>query len=204
MNRNNSPAPSKGISMLASILIGMVLGLLIASGVAWYLMKRPSPFVDHDQRPELTGKPAAPAGEPQAAPAGPANAASAAAAASTLDDNGKPHFEFYKVLTGNQPAGGQASQQSSTATSAAPARQPAAAGQNYFLQAGSFSNEVDADKLKARLALLGMEASVQTVTFPDKGVWHRVRLGPYRSSTEMNRARATLKQNGVDATPMHD
>ena len=80
----------------------------------------------------------------------------------------------------------------------------AVAAQGYFLQAGSFSNEADADKLKARLALLGMEASVQSVNIPDKGVWHRVRLGPYASSDAMNKARATLKQNGVDTTPMRN
>jgi outer membrane autotransporter protein len=188
MSGNNG----KGGSMLAGILLGMVLGLLIASGVAWYIMKRPNPYVNHDQRPELSGTQPAPAGEPQATPSGPATAAAG--------DNGKPHFEFYKVLTDGQTDGSQPAQQ----PAAKPAAQPpatATASQSYFLQAGSFSNEADADKLKARLALLGMEASVQSVTIPDKGVWHRVRLGPYRSSDAMNKARATLKQNGVDATP---
>jgi cell division protein FtsN len=204
MNRNsgNRSSTGKGGSMLAGILLGMVLGLLIASGVAWYIMKRPNPYVNHDQRPELSGTQPAPAGEPQSAPSGPATAANAAAAAG---DSGKPHFEFYKVLTDNQPDGSLPAQQPA-AKPAAPANAPAQAdaSQNFFLQAGSFSNEADADKLKARLALLGMEASVQSVTIPDKGVWHRVRLGPYRSSDEMNKARSTLKQNGVDATPMRN
>ena len=189
-NGNRSSTPHKGGSMLAGILLGMVLGLLIASGVAWYLMERPNPYVSHDQRPELSGTQPAPAGEPQAAPAGPATAANANTPAA--GDNGKPRFEFYKVLTDNKQDGSLQS----------PAK--AAASQSYVLQAGSFSNEVDADKLKARLALLGMEASVQTVTVPDKGIWHRVRLGPYRNADEMNKARAILKQNGVNATPTHN
>ena len=72
----------------------------------------------------------------------------------------------------------------------------------YFLQAGAFANADDADKLKAKLAMLGMEASVQAATLPDKAVWHRVRLGPYRSADEMNKTLSMLKQNGVSATPM--
>ncbi len=196
-NGNRSSTPHKGGSMLAGILLGMVLGLLIASGVAWYLMERPNPYVSHDQRPELSGTQPAPAGEPQAAPAGPATAANANTPAA--GDNGKPRFEFYKVLTDNKQDGSLPVQQPATQS---PAK--AAASQSYVLQAGSFSNEVDADKLKARLALLGMEASVQTVTVPDKGIWHRVRLGPYRNADEMNKARAILKQNGVNATPTHN
>ena len=198
-NGNRSSA-GKGGSMLAGILLGMVLGLLIASGVAWYIMKRPNPYVNHDQRPELSGAQQAPAGEPQAAASGPATAANSTPAAS---DNGKPHFEFYKVLTDGQTDGGPSARQ----PAAKPAAQPpatATASQSYFLQAGSFSNEADADKLKAKLALLGMEASVQSVTIPDKGVWHRVRLGPYSSADAMNKARTTLKQNGLDSTPMRN
>jgi len=53
-------------------------------------------------------------------------------------------------------------------------------------------------KTQAKLALLGMEANIQTVTIPDKGVCHRVRTGPYQNSKEMNDARAALKQNGMD------
>jgi cell division protein FtsN len=70
------------------------------------------------------------------------------------------------------------------------------------LRAGSFSNVNDAENLKAKLALLGVEANIQTATIPDKGVWYRVRLGPYKNADEMNHARAFLKQNGVDSTPM--
>src|SRR5258705_7806659 len=70
----------------------------------------------------------------------------------------------------------------------------------FFLQAGAFQNAPDADNLKARLALLGVEASIQTTALPDKSVWHRVRVGPYTAIDDLNRARNTLKQNGVDTT----
>jgi len=48
--------------------------------------------------------------------------------------------------------------------------------------------------------LLGIEARIQTATLPDKGVWHRVRVGPYTNVEELGRTRETLKQNGVETT----
>jgi cell division protein FtsN len=68
------------------------------------------------------------------------------------------------------------------------------------LQAGAFQNAPDADNLKARLALMGLEATIQTTTLPDRGTWHRVRVGPYSSVEELARTRDTLKQNGVETT----
>ena len=60
----------------------------------------------------------------------------------------------------------------------------------------------DAENLKTKLALLGIDADVVTVTVPDKGVWQRIRLGPSNCAEDMNKVRVTLKQNGMDATPM--
>ena len=76
----------------------------------------------------------------------------------------------------------------------------AQAKESFFLQAGAFQNAPDADNLKARLALMGMGATVQTITLADKGVWHRVRVGPYTTVDDLNRARDTLKQSGIDTT----
>src|SRR6266566_382863 len=71
---------------------------------------------------------------------------------------------------------------------------------SYFLQAGSFQNPADADNLKARLALMGMEANVEPANLAEKGVWYRVRLGPFTRIDEINRLRQQLAQNGVDAS----
>jgi cell division protein FtsN len=72
----------------------------------------------------------------------------------------------------------------------------------YFVQAGSFQNVGDAEKLKAKLAFSGFEAMIQTANIPDKGVWHRVRLGPYNGS-DAGRTIIALKQNGIIATQVH-
>ena len=105
----------------------------------------------------------------------------------------KPRFDFYKILPGEQTASDQQFKD---------AQKAPATGERetFFLQAGAFQNAPDADNLKARLALVGVEATIQTATLPDKGVWHRVRVGPYTSVEELNRARDALKQNGVQTT----
>jgi cell division protein FtsN len=66
-----------------------------------------------------------------------------------------------------------------------------------FLQVGAFQKSTDADNLKARLALMGLVAGVQEVTIPEKGTLFRVRVGPYASVDEMNRARGVLAQNEI-------
>ena len=98
-----------------------------------------------------------------------------------------PSFDFYKVLPGDAPA-------------ELPATAPAAPVTRYFLQAGAFQNPADADNLKAQLALLGIEAAIQTTDVPDKGVFHRVRIGPFDAMSEVEQTRARLAQNNLPAT----
>ncbi len=197
-------------SLIIGILVGMVLGLAVAGGVAWYLAKKPSPFTTtaqatHDAKP--AAEPPKPA--PTAAPAVPAHPAPQAVPATPEE---KQRFEFYRILTDKQegdahaPKSGAGRPAGNTTAPVAPAvnTQPSAAkAGDYFLQAGSFSTAEDADKLKARIALIGLEASVQPAVVPGKGVRYRVRLGPYHTSGDMNKAVASLKQNGiVDTAPV--
>ena len=188
---NNSSTPGKGgNSILTGVLIGLVVGVGMAAGVAWYLMKSPSPFLKNEQKainPPIDASKAAQITQPPTAVSG--------------GGNGKPRFEFYKVLTDKPDASVVAPPKSAEKPKAAD-NKPAAFYEPQILQAGSFSNENDAEKLKARLALLGVEAGIQTATIPDKGVWYRVRVGPYKNADEMNHARSFLKQNGVESTPM--
>jgi len=69
----------------------------------------------------------------------------------------------------------------------------------YLLQAGSFRGRKQADQLRAKLALLGMETRIQTVSINSKRTWHRVRVGPFDNLRDLNQARSQLKQNGIDA-----
>jgi cell division protein FtsN len=69
---------------------------------------------------------------------------------------------------------------------------------NYFLQAGAFQSPADADNMKAKLAFLGLESSVEPTNIPEKGVFYRVRLGPYNRIDDINRVRTQLAQNGIE------
>jgi cell division protein FtsN len=174
---------------ILGMFIGLVIGIVIAAGVVWYLNKTPLPFQNK------TGKPQAEKGGEAKGPPPPA-----AAPGAPLPLPGKPgdkvqekpRFEFYKILPG-RGAGAAAPDQAGRAA-------PAPAGEALFLQAGAFQKPADADNLKARLALMGVEAGVQQVTLPDKGVMHRVRIGPYANPDEMAKARTLLAQNGIEAS----
>ena len=68
----------------------------------------------------------------------------------------------------------------------------------YVLQAGSYRNESDADRVRAQLALQGIAAKVQRVAV-DADVWHRVRIGPVSNLDELNKLRRQLQAADVDA-----
>ena len=108
----------------------------------------------------------------------------------------KPRFDFYDLLPEMEViVPEQELQGEPTPEGVKKVEEPG----TYLLQAGSFRNHEQADQLRARLALLGLETSIQTISVNDQKTWHRVRVGPYRNLTDLNRARALLKKNGVDA-----
>ncbi len=187
-----SSAPDNS-SLILGILVGMVLGLLVAGGIAWHLANRPKAFATRDQHeatPEATKVPSPTPSPPRTPPA--ATAQAHAHPASGVGSDGT-RFTFYHELTDtdHQPARGPA--HGATASTEGSKQ----AGATYFLQAGSFAKADEADRLKAKLAMIGMEAAVQTADVPGKGTYYRVRLGPYHSADEMNKANATLKENGI-------
>ncbi|HYC44553.1 MAG TPA: SPOR domain-containing protein [Burkholderiales bacterium] len=177
--RGRGRASGSGSSLLAGILIGLVLGLGIALGVAWYINKMPSPFSTRGQSSKADAPKAPPAQTPRVDDK------------AAKPDDAKPRFDFYKILP-SEDADKQPRDTQKPST--------AAGKEAFFLQAGAFQNPRDADDMKARLALLGIEARIETSTTSDKGILHRVRVGPYTSVEELNRTRDTLKQNDVATT----
>jgi cell division protein FtsN len=67
----------------------------------------------------------------------------------------------------------------------------------YVLQAGSYKNFADADRVRAQLALQGVESKVQKVSV-DNDTWHRIRIGPISKLDELNRLRQILRKAEVD------
>jgi len=177
--RSQSRPDSSG-SFLIGLFFGFLLGLGVAAGIAIYFFRTPMPFADRAKAPEKTS----PADE---------NLPEPAKAAKTED---KPRFDFYRILPGRE----EQVTERQMRDAANKAGKAGATKDAYFLQAGSFQNPADADNLKARIALMGLEASVEPANLAEKGVWYRVRLGPYTRVDEINRIRQQLTQNGVDAS----
>ena len=205
--RANSARGSGGRGMnpmFLGVIIGLLMGIVLALGIAIWLNRSSSPFQEKakpvDALPTIAAKP----GAQQVPSTGP------------KDGSERPRFEFYDLLPGEKGAkadkGGAHEKVLQPATKSidalakptqdpkreAPAVRPAAK-ESYLLQAGAFQNEGDAENLKAQIAFVGMEASVRSVNLPDKGTLYRVRLGPYKSLEEVNRIKAALSQNGINA-----
>jgi len=156
------------------ILIGLLLGLAIALGVALYINKGPSPFVD----------------KYEPAPSAPGPGTTKKEGVKSEPEDVKLEFDFYKILPGWEEA----------VTDREFKRKSAAAGKDiYYLQVAAFPNPADADNLKARLALSGIESKIQTAELPDGKIWHRVRLGPFSDQNELNHSREALKRLELEA-----
>jgi cell division protein FtsN len=222
--RLDRPAPVRRLSdkrrgkgrggTLLGVFIGLVLGLGLAAGVAYYVAKANSPY-------------AAQAAKDARDPARDAGKAAAAAPDKPrfdfykiLPGGEEPKVQVERKLTPDRAVVDQAKDKdqakdrdpskagdaertpakvANAEPAAKPAAKPAAAGDRFWLQAGSFTAESDAENLKAQLALSGWEAAVQQGTLPDKSVRYRVRLGPYDNTDELNRIKAALGKKGIDA-----
>ena len=112
----------------------------------------------------------------------------------------RTQFDFYTILPEMEIAVPDTEITDKTGTDKNPAFKH---DSKFILQAGSFKQLSQADQMKASLALIGVEASIQSVTIDNATTgattWHRVRLGPYNNLGEMNRVRSRLRQNNIDA-----
>ena len=186
-------------NFLAGMGVGVLIGLAVSLGIAFYLNRTPIPFMSAKPKaPEkngAAGKAPPIAGLPQggAAPGVPASATAE-----------KPKFDFYRILPGSEEPVSDKElrerERQQRAAAKSGASQQETSKDVHFIQAGSFQNPADADNQKARLAILGFESSVEPANLPDKGTWYRVRLGPYNKLDEINRIRQALAQANIDAS----
>ena len=193
--------------LLLGMIIGMLLGVVISLAVALWLNRLSNPFVEKGKGVDPVSKmaPAQPAPPVEAAKN--AEQAAKGKAPEKPAKPERPRFEFYQILPGDKevtekeakaaPAAPKATPQGAPRPGSSPSSPKPHSGENYWLQAGAFSDEKEADNLKARIALTGVEATVRPVNIPDKGTLYRVRLGPYQSLDDANRIKSALSQNGV-------
>ena len=107
-----------------------------------------------------------------------------------------PKFEFFDSLPKNKLA--------------APRPDPAAAASpvaarrdvEYLLQAGSFSNREDADKLRAAVASWGLNAETSSAQLADGIERFRVLVGPYSGDADLRRAIGKLRDQNLDPLPI--
>ena len=163
----------------------LATGILIGLGLAWYLFAKgmiPQPDPPEPQAAEATtdtgsGEEIAPASEEQKT----------------------SRYDFFTVLPEMEVV---VPEQELSRQTRPEAPAPASTdGEQYILQVGSFRERDDAEQRKARLALLGETATIQTVTVND-ATWHRVRVGPVSGAHRAEDIRNRLADIGIDSLVM--
>ena len=66
----------------------------------------------------------------------------------------------------------------------------------YYLQAGSFKQKADADRVRAQILLLGLDVHLESAKLNDGQTWHRVQVGPFNNKDSLDQAQSTLSGNG--------
>ncbi len=188
MSRDYKPAAqktsaSKGSPFFTGLLIGLLLGVGLSVWLTMYLKGNDSPFASKKADTPISEKHANKKSTEKVVEEN-------ALPKEENPDKPKPdtQFDFYTILPETE----------STVTEQEVKESALVKKDNYFLQVGAFPNEADADNMKAKLALQGFEAVVQTATIPEKGVWHRVRVGPLNDIAQINKVRGELTTNGFN------
>ncbi len=165
-------------SGVAGFVLGLAIGLTVAVGVYLY-DRRPSARIAQEAAPISS--------DDQRSNNKPAPASSQEA---------ETQFDFYEMLPkyevvipekdGTKKAG------------AGPTTETVQKPGAYILQAGSFRRLQDADRVRALIALQGVESKIEKVTV-DNDTWHRVRIGPISNLQKLEETRSKLRQSQIEA-----
>lgn len=204
-------------NMIIGVLIGLIIGVSVVVGLAMYLNTSSTPFTNMDRFADRQG--IASGNEPTTLAPGTqlldASQVSPTPLPSLSDMNARADeadressairaqetsqqqpamaeddFDFYKILSGQKDA--QLGDKASATKTVSPVET------KPYLQVGVFRSEKEADNMKAKLALINVDASIQTIELPGTGLVHRVKTGPFTSDEEMQSVIAQLKLNGID------
>lgn len=110
----------------------------------------------------------------------------------------KPRFEFYTMLPQQTMGVEEEVEPVEPAADVSKPPAPTAAPEPYYLQAGSFRQQDDAERRRAELLLLGLEPKIEEST-GDNGRWFRVSLGPFESHDAVGKARGLLANQNIDS-----
>lgn len=188
--RKKSQARTRGGKRGPSAWMWLFSGILIGLGLAYYLFSAgyiPQPEPSQPQSAE--------------APQGEAEAPIADDLGGREPASDRPRYDFFTVLPEMEVVVPEQELQQQGQPESTPDTPAAADAERYLLQVGSFKQADDAEEMKARLALLGMTANVQTVNV-DGTTWHRVRIGPVTGARAADDFRQRLSNNGIDSLVM--
>jgi cell division protein FtsN len=185
----------------------LVIGLIIALGVAMYVTKVPMPFsnknqsrsADQDAVEAQKNKDWNPNGALQTKPVTPEAPADPAIA----NPNTPAPAVTADPLATSVPAPAVPAPAVTTPPPAAtpqPANKAAATNDpfTYFVQAGAFKSAADADAQKAKLSMMGIEAKVSEREQAGRAIF-RVRSGPFDDKDQAEKIKARLDASGMDA-----
>jgi cell division protein FtsN len=165
------------LSRLRDAGIGLLAGVIVTG--AFFIYKS-----DASQ----TVEPDSPRPQAQKRVASTADADAAAASA-----EGGERYDFYDMLPNFEVVVPEKDRDVKRDQRAARIERPGV----YVLQAGSYRNIADAERVRAQLSLQGIDAKVQRVAV-DNDEWHRVRVGPISDLNDLNRVRKQLQAADVD------
>jgi cell division protein FtsN len=206
-----APSRRQQGNTLTGVIIGLIVGLGIAVAVALAITKGSTPFTEKSGKAKLAEPTPGQVSDPNKPLYGSKEAAREANRQMAEKPKAPEADPLAQVIAHmKDPADLKAEGKAPPpAPAAAPAphelarvvtaRADAAADDKviYFLQAGAFRDVADAENTRAKLALLGFEASISDRA-SDAGVLHRVRIGPFSQVEAMNKARAKLVDSGID------
>jgi cell division protein FtsN len=159
--------------------IGLAAGVLLTAGVFLYKSDSHHPTEPDAPRPEPQQRAAAPASDSESGAAG---------------NEGGERYDFYEMLPNFEVVVPEKDREvKRDIPGAARIERPGV----YVLQAGSYRNQADAERVSAQLQLQGIDAKVQRVAV-DNDVWHRVRVGPISDLAQLNKVRKQLQAADVD------
>lgn len=179
VRRHTPVAVGQRFSGWLGLGVGLTIGLSVALVVHLYDRQQPAP------EPEPV--PAA-----AQAPASEVVSDDAAVTAATAPDTAGPDLEFYDVLP-RQEVEVPTSQPAKGSAPTAPLPTGGA-----ILQAGSFKQSTEAEKMQAQLALLGISSKIQRASVDDE-TWYRVRIGPIATVEELRDIQAKLREAEISA-----
>lgn len=112
-----------------------------------------------------------------------------------------PSYDFYTLLPESEVVVPTPRPAPPPPPPPAPKPAPAAKAESatrYYLQAGSFRQRSEADRVRAQIILMGLDARLEDAKLANGDVWHRVQVGPFADQSRLAQAEQTLSGNGFN------